>query len=386
MVTDAGPPPMVTITVAVRNGVGWIDGCLEALVAQRHRPLEIVAVDDGSSDGGTATLEAWHDPTGARHGVPITVLSQGPLGLSAARMAALEAAKGAWVAITDIDCRPEPTWIEELMRTAGDGEDGERVVAVTGRTVFAEGDSIVGQVRAGDIRAKYASRPRRAVLANGPCSVFDRQCLLAVGGFDPTWYHAEDMEVSQRLLAAGGTILHAPSAVVHHVEEGELRVFLHKRRRDARAHVRIMRHWPRRALDLPGHDFIGRSSLILALVPLSLLWLALLLAGLGTAAGVVPETLPWWSLVAAAAAIWLIESFAAWISTPVAGLAADAGLPGRLLARIRLRQILRRWSWALIVGLTLGSLDALLGRHGHRPLGRAQGLTPATLPQPAEPS
>ena len=76
--------------------------------------------------------------------------------------------------------------------------------------------------------------------------MFHRQALLDVGGFDPEWYHAEDMEVSLRLLNAGGSIVYAPDALVSHVPEVGVRRFLHKRRRDARAHVRIVRHHPSR--------------------------------------------------------------------------------------------------------------------------------------------
>ena len=42
--------PMVSVTVCVRNGRDWIDECLESLVAQTYRPLEIIAIDDGSND------------------------------------------------------------------------------------------------------------------------------------------------------------------------------------------------------------------------------------------------------------------------------------------------------------------------------------------------
>ena len=55
---------LVTITVCVRDGVQWIDGCLQALLNQSYRPLEIIAVDDGSSDQSCETLLKSHDPAG----------------------------------------------------------------------------------------------------------------------------------------------------------------------------------------------------------------------------------------------------------------------------------------------------------------------------------
>ena len=76
--------------------------------------------------------------------------------------------------------------------------------------------------------------------------MFYRESLLDVGGFNPSWYHAEDMEVSLKLIEAGGTIVYAPDAVVKHIPETGLKRFLSKRKRDARAHVRIVRKYSSR--------------------------------------------------------------------------------------------------------------------------------------------
>ena len=49
---------LVSIAVCVRNGVDWIDGCLESLVNQTHSPIEIILVDDGSTDGSKEKSES----------------------------------------------------------------------------------------------------------------------------------------------------------------------------------------------------------------------------------------------------------------------------------------------------------------------------------------
>ena len=102
--------PMVSITVCVRNGAHWIQGCLESLKDQTYRSFEILVVNDGSTDDAEAVLDTYHDPEGI-NGVPLRVHHQPPLGLSAGRQWAVEHARGEWVAITDIDVRPEPDWI-----------------------------------------------------------------------------------------------------------------------------------------------------------------------------------------------------------------------------------------------------------------------------------
>ena len=42
--------PKVSITVCVRNGVHWIEDCIESLRAQTHPSIEILVVNDGSTD------------------------------------------------------------------------------------------------------------------------------------------------------------------------------------------------------------------------------------------------------------------------------------------------------------------------------------------------
>ncbi|GIS44206.1 MAG: hypothetical protein Ct9H90mP16_12760 [Candidatus Poseidoniales archaeon] len=113
---------------------------------------------------------------------PNLVLHQTAKGLSAGRNLAVENSNGEWIAITDIDCRPDPYWISEMFEVSSGLED-EEVLAVTGRTIFDEGLTRTSRLRARSIARKYAGRPRPTSLANGPCSMFLRETLLEVGGF-----------------------------------------------------------------------------------------------------------------------------------------------------------------------------------------------------------
>ena len=51
--------PLISVTVCMRNAAHWIDDCMESLIQQTYRPLEIIAVDDGSTDGGDSKLDSW---------------------------------------------------------------------------------------------------------------------------------------------------------------------------------------------------------------------------------------------------------------------------------------------------------------------------------------
>ncbi|MEZ7988421.1 MAG: glycosyltransferase family A protein [Candidatus Poseidoniaceae archaeon] len=364
--------PLVSVTVCVRDGVDWVDGCLESLTAQTHRPLEIIAIDDGSSDGSKEKLLAWHQEEGE---IPIRIFTQDAKGLSAGRQLALKQTQGEWVAITDIDVRPEPDWISNMILEIQPIDSQEQVVAITGRTVFEHAGDVVSRVRSVEIATKYRSRPRRTSLANGPCSMFKRESLLEIGGFNPTWYHAEDMEVSLRLIANGGTIVYAPDAVVHHVPEIESGRFLAKRRRDARAHMRIVRHFPRGKRQGPELDFIGSSTFVLTVFPL---WIMALATGIPFIFSFITQpdwtwedAKYWWQtrLLLATLGLMLIHEFILWRG-PLGVVNRGAIKQGKwsLLTVFKIRNLTLRWSIALWQGLFLGIKDAVRGANGHRKL------------------
>ena len=368
----SGEQPLISLTVCVRDGVDWVDGCIESLRAQTYRPIEILAVDDGSCDGSKEKLLAWHDE---HSDVPIRVHTQGPKGLSAGRQWAVEHSNGDWIAITDIDVRPEPDWISNLVEMSTPIDDHETVVAVTGRTVFEHEGDIVSRVRSVEIATKYRSRPRSTSLANGPCSMFEREHLLAIGGFNPQWYHAEDMEVSLRLNAEGGTIVYAPNAVVHHVPERETSRFLAKRRRDARAHTRIIRHFPKRRRSGPGLDFIGSSTIVLSVFPL---WIMALVSGIPFAFSFFTEADWSWDIaknrwqtqmLVLTGAMMVVHEFILWRG-PLGVVNRGALKAGQssILEIYKIRKLTMKWSIALWQGLLLGAKDALLGHNGHRRL------------------
>ena len=361
--------PLVSVTVCVRDGGHWVDACLDSLLKQTHRPLEIIAVNDGSSDDTETKLDSWQQLHEDKD-VPIHIIHQDSLGLSAGRMAAVEQSNGKWIAITDIDVRPEPDWIEQML-LASKPIENESIAAITGRTVFQAHDDVVSRFRAVEIASKYRNRPRKTSLANGPCSMFLRKALVEVGGFDPTWYHAEDMELSLRLLSNGGTIIHAPDALVSHVPEIGIRRFLHKRRRDARAHVRIVRHFPARQRNGPGFDFIGSASIAFSILPIVLVMLLSFIPMI-MAFPLEDDLLSMWQTNLAFGGLMLgvLIELLFWrgpLGVITRSLKKDGKGP-QLFLSISVRILIFRWSIALWQGLALGALDALFSRNGHKRL------------------
>jgi glycosyltransferase involved in cell wall biosynthesis len=87
----------VSVLLIVRDGERYIAEAIHSALSQSLAPLEVVVIDDGSEDR-SATIAAAFGP-------PVRVFSQPPRGIGAARNAAVEAARGEFLAFLDADDR-----------------------------------------------------------------------------------------------------------------------------------------------------------------------------------------------------------------------------------------------------------------------------------------
>jgi glycosyltransferase involved in cell wall biosynthesis len=97
----ASARPRFSIVTAVYNVEPYLPDFIASIEAQHFDPaqIEVIAVDDGSTDGSAAILEEW----AARSRVPVEVLRQPNAGQAAARNLGLDHANGEWVTFTDPD-------------------------------------------------------------------------------------------------------------------------------------------------------------------------------------------------------------------------------------------------------------------------------------------
>lgn len=94
--------PLLSVIVPVYNAAPWLQRCLDSMVGQTYRNLEIICVNDGSADGSAAILDEY-----AAKDARIKVIHQENAGVSAARNAGLDAATGEFVTFVDAD-----DWVE----------------------------------------------------------------------------------------------------------------------------------------------------------------------------------------------------------------------------------------------------------------------------------
>lgn len=124
--------PLVSVIVPVYNVERYLEECVSSLVAQTYGNIEIILVDDGSTDGSDALCDrlAGTDPR-------IRVLHKPNGGLSDARNHGLREASGEWISFVDSDDWVSPVFIEALLRAALD--NGCEISAIPFGKPFKDG-------------------------------------------------------------------------------------------------------------------------------------------------------------------------------------------------------------------------------------------------------
>lgn len=104
---------LVSIIVPVYNTENYLGSCIESLLSQTYTSLQIILVDDGSTDGCGEICDAY-----ARKDPRIQVIHQANGGVSSARNAGLDAARGRYVCFVDSDDHVLGTMAEEMVSAA----------------------------------------------------------------------------------------------------------------------------------------------------------------------------------------------------------------------------------------------------------------------------
>lgn len=185
---------MISVVCAVHNGMHYVSEAIESVLAQTNVDLELIIVDDGSTDGTASILV--DSRAGDRR---VRVITQANRGVAAARNAGMAAARGAFVAFIDADDVWLPSKLErqlELFR-----EDPDLALAFTGYAVTDEQLRRRGVVLSSDIQRWMLLE------GNGPGLSSTAMVRVAAMGADMRFQHAlstsADLEFAWRASTRG---------------------------------------------------------------------------------------------------------------------------------------------------------------------------------------
>jgi glycosyltransferase involved in cell wall biosynthesis len=257
--------PVASVIICVYNRAGQISACLDSLLAATDPGVELILVDDGSTDETLRVLEEYR---AAHPNRPMLIESSAQnLGVSGARNAGIRRATGRFVAFTDSDCTADPGWLMKLLR----GFTSPAVAAVSGTVVDGPRRTMAERAYAGTCRIQQTPWQRRALVGNN--MAFRRE-VVARYLFDQSLrYGCDEDELAWRLLSDGYQIRFAPDALVYHNHRMTVRQYWRTATRQGQGSARF---WYKRGTYL-GRDILPLTLAVLTL-PLGLVaaWLLLL--------------------------------------------------------------------------------------------------------------
>jgi glycosyltransferase involved in cell wall biosynthesis len=273
--------PLVSIIVPTHNDGITLERCVRSIQAQDWDNIELLVIDDASTDGTAQLLESL------RESCPILRTFSLPQqsGAAAARNVGFAEAQGEILALIDGDMWAPPGWVSTLIAPLVSGEaevtGGPDLVPpdspLVSRCIGYSMDSVLTNagLRKGDTRlVKYLPGTGNMAIT--------RASLEKAGGFDVTFHDTgEDKEWLHRVRESGARCLYLPEALNWHERRPDLLLHAKKQLLSGRRRLDIVRKDPA-AFELP-HFMPSLLILFLlispAIAPLRSLWCLTVLAG-----------------------------------------------------------------------------------------------------------
>jgi glycosyltransferase involved in cell wall biosynthesis len=187
--------PLVSIVIPTYNYGRFIGETIDSALAQSYSPMEVIVVDDGSTDDTRERLAGYGDR--------VRYIYQQNRGLSAARNTGIEAAHGEFIALLDSDDLWLPDKLEKQVAVCV--QDPHTGLVGTERFAIDETGQRLDYDAGRCSRDGFCELTMRDLLefpAFSPSSVLARKdAFLAVGGFNEHLQGAEDMHMWVRVAA-----------------------------------------------------------------------------------------------------------------------------------------------------------------------------------------
>jgi len=215
-------PPVVSVVIVNWNGAHHLRVCLPSLLEQSHQPLEIIVVDNGSTDDSAAVTEEFQ----ARW-LPL----KENVGLAPALNQGAAIAAGQFLLFVNNDMRFDIGFVAALL---GPFSSDNRIFATDGMQYYWEGSkpahlavrlarhppsgySSVELVPGLFFYQQTVPQPETVFLASAACMLVRKSVFVEIGGFDdrlPMGY--EDAEICWRAITLGWKIIYVPTAICWH--------------------------------------------------------------------------------------------------------------------------------------------------------------------------
>jgi biofilm PGA synthesis N-glycosyltransferase PgaC len=293
------PLPRVTVLVPVYNEEVVVAAAVRSLLSLDYPALDIVVVDDGSTDAAFALASGLEGQYG---GITVRVMHKTNGGKASALNTGIALARTPFVVCMDGDSRLTPDTLRYAMRHFAD----PRVGAVAGNVKVVNRSNLWTRLQALEY-IEGLNLPRRAQgflravnIIPGPLGIFRRDVLASVGGYDTDTY-AEDADLTLKVLTAGWHIVYEPRAIAWTEAPESLLDLIQQRYRWTRGILQSLRK-RRSWLASPKGGVVVWGSL-LAMLFEAIVWPAVNVVGnlffavAALSAGTPVGVLSWWAML-----------------------------------------------------------------------------------------
>ena len=214
-----GEKHLVSVVVLNWNGIRVLNQCLGSLRTQTYTPLEIIVVDNASTDDSVDFIrERFPDVR--------LVVNEKNLGFGGGNNVGIQASQGKYVMMLNNDTRLDPKCIEELKGSLEKDrrygvcaskillEYEDNLIDAAGIVVCPDGLSIGrGRLEKGD---RY-DEEMEVFFASDCACLYRREMLEDIGLYDEDFFaYADETDMGWRAQLAGWRCIYNPKAVVHH--------------------------------------------------------------------------------------------------------------------------------------------------------------------------
>lgn len=157
--------PKISVIIPVYNGGGYLQLCIDSILAQTFKDFELILIDDGSTDGSEKVCDEY-----AKMDKRVRVVHKANEGINATRRRGVHEAKGEWIAFSDDDDTMTPDALESLYALHDDTDIvcGFEVIPDKKLSSEASLDDIRHALLAGQLSVTpWAKLYRRSLLIDG---------------------------------------------------------------------------------------------------------------------------------------------------------------------------------------------------------------------------